>query len=126
MLQTSPRRLSPQRDRTAQPATIDEPFLHHDRGHNPSNPTTTGPILPQPSQSTLYSSYPFTLTLGDGRRAAGFCGMARGMPERPLSDEELLEKFRASGAYAGLSLPRVEIEDFDPVAVFEHAMGESD
>ena len=23
-----------------------------------SNPTTTGPILPQPSQSTLYSSYP--------------------------------------------------------------------
>ena len=24
-----------------------------------SNPTTTGPILPQPSQSTLYSSYPF-------------------------------------------------------------------
>ena len=25
-----------------------------------SNPTTTGPILPQPSQSTLYSSYPST------------------------------------------------------------------
>ena len=27
-----------------------------------SNPTTTGPILPQPSQSTLYSSYPGKLT----------------------------------------------------------------
>ena len=27
-----------------------------------SNPTTTGPILPQPSQSTPYSSYPFFMT----------------------------------------------------------------
>ena len=31
-----------------------------------SKPTTTGPILPQPSQSTLYSSYPFSEELWDG------------------------------------------------------------
>ena len=31
-----------------------------------SNPTTTGPILPQPSQSTLYSSYPRAHGFGGG------------------------------------------------------------
>ena len=82
---------------------------------------------PDLSTDALRKKHPesarLTLTLSDGRSAAGFCGTARGMPERPLSDEELLEKFRASGAYAGLSLPRVEVADFDPVAVFDHAVG---
>ncbi len=64
-----------------------------------------------------------TLGLKDGRTAAGFCGAARGMPERPLSDGELLEKFRAAGAYAGVSLPPVGMEDFDPAKVFDHAAG---
>lgn len=64
-----------------------------------------------------------TLTLSDGRSATGFCGMAYGMPERPLSDKDLLEKFHAAGAYAGVSLPQVDMADFDPVAVFEHAVG---
>ena len=35
-----------------------------------SNPTTTGPILPQPSQSTLYSSYPYTRRDDDAHQPA--------------------------------------------------------
>ncbi len=82
---------------------------------------------PDLSTDAMRKKYPesirLTLTLKDGRSAAGFCGAARGMPERPLSDEELLEKFHAAGAYAGLTLPEVEIEDFDPIKVFEQAVG---
>ena len=82
---------------------------------------------PDLSTEAMRAKYPesirLTLSLKDGRTAAGFCGTARGMPERPLSDEELLEKFRAAGAYAGISLPRVEMVDFDPIKVFDHAMG---
>lgn len=85
---------------------------------------------PDLSTDEMRAKYPesirLTLTLRDGRTASGFCGAARGMPERPLSDEELLEKFRAAGAYAGLSLPRVEIADFDPIQVFEDAVGTAD
>ena len=80
------------------------------------------------STDAMRAKYPecirLTLTLNDGRSAAGFCGTARGMPERPLSDAELLEKFLAAGAYAGVSLPRVDIADFDPVVVFDNAVGE--
>ena len=82
---------------------------------------------PDLSTDEMRAKYPesirLTLTLNDGRSAAGFCGMAYGMPERPLSDEELLEKFHAAGAYAGLSLPWVEMADFDPIKVFEDAVG---
>ena len=83
---------------------------------------------PDLSTDEMRKKYPesirLTLTLSDGRSATGFCGVARGMPERPLSDAELLEKFHAAGAYADVSLPRVDIADFDPVVVFEHAVGE--
>ncbi|MCY3823220.1 MAG: MmgE/PrpD family protein [Nitrospinae bacterium] len=82
---------------------------------------------PDLSTDEMRAKYPesirLTLTLINGRSATGFCGAARGMPERPLSDEELLDKFRAAGAYAGLSLPRVDIADFDPIKVFEDAVG---
>ncbi len=84
---------------------------------------------PDLSTDAMRAKYPecirLTLTLGDGRSAAGFCGVAYGMPERPLSDAELLEKFHTAGAYAGVSLPRVDIADFDPVVVFEQAAGEA-
>ena len=79
------------------------------------------------STDAMRGKYPesarLTLTLSDGSSSAGFCGTARGMPERPLSDKDLLEKFRASGTYAGVSLPRIEVADFDPVMVFDHAVG---
>lgn len=84
---------------------------------------------PDLSTNAMREKYPecirLTLTLSDGRSATGFCGMARGMPERPLSDAELIEKFHTAGAYAGVSLPEVDIADFDPVVVFEHAVGEA-
>ena len=79
------------------------------------------------STEEMRGKYPesirLTLTLSDGRTAAGFCGAARGMPGKPLSDTELLEKFHAAGAYSRVSLPRVDIADFDPVMVFDHAVG---
>ena len=80
------------------------------------------------STDEMRAKYPecirLTLTLNDGRSATGFCGMAYGMPERPLSDAELLEKFHAAGEYAGVSLPQVDIADFDPMVVFDHAVGD--
>jgi 2-methylcitrate dehydratase PrpD len=42
-----------------------------------------------------------TLTLRDGRRLHGFCGAAYGMPERPLSDRDLLAKFDRCVRYSG-------------------------
>ena len=82
---------------------------------------------PDLSTDAMRAKYPecirLTLTLNDGRFATGFCGVAYGMPERPLSDADLLEKFHAAGAYAGVSLPRVDIADFDPVVVFDNAVG---
>ena len=82
---------------------------------------------PDLSTDEMRRKYPesirLTLTLKNGRSATGFCGAARGMPQRPLSDEELLEKFLAAGAYAGISLPRVDVADFDPMVVFEQAVG---
>ena len=62
------------------------------------------------------------LILNDGRSAAGFCSIARGMPERPLSDADLLRKFLSAGAFAGVLLPQVEIGNFDPVAVLDLAV----
>jgi 2-methylcitrate dehydratase PrpD len=42
-----------------------------------------------------------TLTLKDGRTASGFCGTAYGMPDNPLSEEDLLSKFETAVAFAG-------------------------
>ena len=42
-----------------------------------------------------------SITLADGRRASGFCGVACGMPENPQSDADLKLKFEAALAYAG-------------------------
>ena len=79
------------------------------------------------STDEMRGKYPesvrLTLKLNDGRSATGFCGIAHGMPERPLSDTDLLAKFRAAGAYAGVSLPPIEIGNFDPIEVFDQVMG---
>ena len=83
---------------------------------------------PDLSTDEMRKKYPesirLTLTLNDGRSATAFCGVARRMPEKPLSDKELLEKFHAAEAYAGLSLPRVNVAGFEPMMVFEQAVGE--
>ena len=41
------------------------------------------------------------VTLIDGTSAYGFCGIAHGMPENPLSDEDVLKKFGAALAFSG-------------------------
>jgi 2-methylcitrate dehydratase PrpD len=49
-----------------------------------------------------------TLRLRDGRELVRRVDTARGYPENPLSDEELLAKFKEC---AGLALPRRRAED---------------
>ena len=79
---------------------------------------STGEVRAEYSEGTR-----FTLTLNDGRSATGFCGIAHGMPERPLSDTDLLDKLLAAGAFAGVALPPVEIGCFDPIAFLDQALG---
>ena len=49
-----------------------------------------------------------TLTTGEGREISGFLGAAAGMPENPLSDEALSQKFRDCCAFAGWPQERCE------------------
>ena len=79
---------------------------------------STGEVRAEYSEGTR-----LTLTLNDGRSATGFCGIAHGMPERPLSDTDLLNKLLAAGAFAGVTLPPVEIGCFDPIAFLDQALG---
>ncbi|MEM9631655.1 MAG: MmgE/PrpD family protein [Pseudomonadota bacterium] len=57
------------------------------------------------STDTMRDKFPesarLTLTLKDGRTASGFCGTAYGMPDNPLSEEDLLSKFETAVAFAG-------------------------
>ncbi|MEM1079394.1 MAG: MmgE/PrpD family protein [Pseudomonadota bacterium] len=46
-----------------------------------------------------------TVKLTSGAEASGFCGSARGMPDNPQTDTELITKFEAACAYAGLCGP---------------------
>lgn len=56
------------------------------------------------STDQMRKKYPesarLTVTLKDGRSASGFCGSARGMPDNPLSDTELISKFETALTYA--------------------------
>lgn len=62
-------------------------------------------IAPDLSTDEMRKNYPesarLTLTLKDGRRATGFCGSARGMPDNPQTDLELITKFETALAFAG-------------------------
>ncbi|MEM7731551.1 MAG: MmgE/PrpD family protein [Pseudomonadota bacterium] len=65
------------------------------------------------------------LTLTDGRSAQGFCGVAKGMPTNPLSDEELIKKFDAAVTYAGRTCdPDTRLGDH-PAQIFARRMGRS-
>ncbi|MGB1255987.1 MAG: MmgE/PrpD family protein [Thiolinea sp.] len=59
-----------------------------------------------------------TLTLSDGRSASGFCGVARGMPDNPLSDKELISKFTAAVSFAGHHWQPDMTLGSDPVQTF--------
>ncbi|MGH1467065.1 MAG: MmgE/PrpD family protein [Cognatishimia sp.] len=59
-----------------------------------------------------------TLELKDGRSFSGFCGSAYGMPDRPLSDQDLEQKFTRSLAFAGLAEVEATPRGINPLTVF--------
>lgn len=78
------------------------------------------------STQAMRSQYPesarLKITLNDGRVASGFCGSARGMPDNPLDDQELLSKFESVVSFAGRNsnvLPRL---GENPIDIFARAM----
>ena len=52
-------------------------------------------------QSRFPESTRLTIKFKNGESAEGFCGTAKGMPENPLTDQELISKFENSLAHAG-------------------------
>ena len=81
---------------------------------------------PNLSTDEMRNTYPesarLRLTLTDGRRAEGFCGVSRGMPENPQNDTELVAKFENALAYAGRSGPiEVRLGD-NPAKTFARLM----
>ncbi len=74
------------------------------------------------STQEMRANYPesarLTVTLKDGRTARGFCGIPLGMPEKPLSDRDLICKFETATSFAGhygFNRPRL---GQDPVEIF--------
>ena len=71
----------------------------------------TSTVAADLSTDRMRERYPesarITVTLADGRTVDGYCAEARGMPARPLSDEELQAKFADCLDFAGTSLPDV-------------------
>ncbi len=49
-----------------------------------------------------------TIVTQDGSRYGDFLGQATGMPERPLSDEALADKFRRCAVLGGYSMTAAE------------------
>ena len=69
-----------------------------------SNPTTTGPILPQPSQSTLYSSYPSRrrrLPADGERQGRRSADAGAGMTRTPCAGSRRLKPTLPAGVAVG-------------------------
>lgn len=82
--------------------------------------------VPDLSSDEMRQKFPesarLTVKLKDGRIAKGFCGIAHGMPDKPLSDNDLISKFLSATSFAGygnLFLPRLEQ---NPLEILEQAM----
>ncbi len=71
-------------------------------------------VAPDLSTAEMRSLYPesarIAILLKDGRRLDGFCGEAYGMPQRPMSDKDLLSKFADCLTFAGNPVPDVSLE----------------
>jgi 2-methylcitrate dehydratase PrpD len=69
------------------------------------------------SSETMRIRYPesarLTLSLADGRVSSGFCGEAYGMPQRPLSDKDLVDKFAYCLSFAGIPIPDQAVLDIN-------------
>lgn len=77
---------------------------------------------PDLSTDEMRSSSPesarLTVVLNDGRRASGFCPMAKGMPQNPLSETELIRKFNKAIEFAGRSSVEIDMSKLDGGALF--------
>ena len=60
-----------------------------------------------------------TLAFSNGERATGFCGEAYGMPNRPLSDDDMVAKFNDCIAFAGREFSVSSLGECDLVALAE-------
>jgi 2-methylcitrate dehydratase PrpD len=69
------------------------------------------------STDEMREKYPesirLTITLTDGRQFSGFCGEAYGMPRRPLSDTDLISKFRSCVAHVGYDDSNMDVLNLD-------------
>jgi 2-methylcitrate dehydratase PrpD len=69
----------------------------------------TSDVAEDLSTEEMRNQYPesarLTVTLVDGRVKSGFCGEAYGMPKRPLSDEDIIKKFKECLQFAEVCVP---------------------
>ena len=73
-----------------------------------------GRVAADLSTDELRARYPesarLTIRRSDGREVSGFCGDALGMPCRPLSDADLLEKFGECLDHADIDAPEINLK----------------
>lgn len=81
------------------------------------------------STDAMRTTYPesarVTLTLKNGNTATGFCGSARGMPDTPLTNDDLITKFNAALAFAGHDAIEPPDLDHNPAALFAQILSET-
>ncbi|MGC1430402.1 MAG: MmgE/PrpD family protein [Albidovulum sp.] len=77
----------------------------------------TSDHAPDLSTEAMQSRYPesarVTLTLKNGQTATHFCGEAFGMPARPLTDQDLTDKFTDCLSFAGISVTAPDLARAD-------------
>lgn len=69
-------------------------------------------------RSTCPESARLAVVLKDGRRASGFRAVAKGMPQNPLSETELIHKFNTALEFAGRSSVEIDMSKLDGGALF--------
>ncbi|WP_162200123.1 MmgE/PrpD family protein [Kiloniella spongiae] len=77
------------------------------------------------SSSPMREKYPestrLTILFAGGKTTSGFCGEAFGMPNRPLTDKDLIKKFNDCLTFAGCSLKTPDLCTFEIIKMADHA-----
>lgn len=81
------------------------------------------------SSVAMRKKYPestrLTITFKDGQTTTDFCGEAFGMPNRPLADADLINKFTDCLAFAGRAFEIPDLHSFNIAALADRAFGTS-
>lgn len=77
-----------------------------------------------PLSETAPESTRLTITFGDGQKISGFCGEAFGMPNRPLTDNDLINKFNSCIEFAGNVCPLEEMSKLEIIKLSHQAFGQ--